>query len=76
MTDDLLMKLKNIHIHILHILHLRGFLVKRQVFPISFHFAAIFKGYLHLSNLQKINLFDVINKSDMIRGRSRTPKTS
>ena len=31
---------------------------------------------LYLSNLQKINLFDLINKPDVIKGRSRTPKTS
>ena len=54
----------------------KGFLVKRKVFPTSFDLAAIFKGHLHLSNLQKISLFDVINKSDVIRGRSSTPKTS
>ena len=41
----------------------------------SFDLAAVFKGYLYLCNLQKISLFDVINKSDVIRGRSRTPKT-
>ena len=28
------------------------------------------------SNLQKINVSDVINKPDVIRGGSRTPKTS
>ena len=65
-----------IYIYIYYIYYLRGFLVKRQVFPTSFDLAAIFKEYLHLSNLQKISLFDVINKSDIIKGRSRTPKTS
>ena len=34
------------------------------VFPTSFDLAAAFKGYLYLSNLQKISLFDVINKSE------------
>ena len=52
----------------------KGFLKKRQVFPTSFHLAAIFKGYLNLRNLQKISLFEVINKLDVFRGRSRTPK--
>ena len=52
----------------------KGFLKKRQVFPTSFNLAAIFKGYLNLRNLQKISLFDVINKFDIFRGRSRTPK--
>ena len=50
----------------------RGFLVKRQVLQISFGLASVFKGYLYLSNLQKISLLDVINKSDVIRDRSRT----
>ena len=55
----------------------RGFLVKRQVFSSSFNLAVIFKGIvLYLSNLQKVSLFDVINKSDVIRGRLGTPKTS
>ena len=31
---------------------------------------------LHLTNLQKISLFDVINKPDVIRGKSKTPTTS
>ena len=31
---------------------------------------------LYLSNLQKINVFDIISKPDVIRGGSRTPKTS
>ena len=30
---------------------------------------------LHLSNLQKINLFDVINKPDVIGGGFRASKT-
>ena len=51
----------------------RGFLVKRQVFPTSFDLAAVFKGYSYLCNLQKMSLFEVINKS-VIRGRSRTSK--
>ena len=65
-----------IYIYIYYIYYLRGFLVKRQVFATIFDLAAIFKEYLHLRNLQKISLLDVINKSDVIRGRSRTPKTS
>ena len=65
-----------IYIYIYYIYYLRGFLVKRQVFPTSFDLAAIFKGYLYLSNLQKVSLFDVIIKSDVIRGKSRTPKIS
>ena len=52
----------------------KGFLKKRQVFPTSFHLAAIFKGYLNLRNLQKISLSEVINKLDVFRSRSRTPK--
>ena len=31
---------------------------------------------LHLSNLQKISLFDVTNKPDVIRGGSKIPTTS
>ena len=56
--------------------YLRGFLVKRQVFPTSFDLAAVFNGYLYLTNLQKVSLFDVISKSDVIRGRSRIPIAS
>ena len=53
----------------------RGFLVKRQVLPTSFDLAAVCKGnYLYLSNLQKINSLDVIDKPDVIKGASRTPK--
>ena len=47
-----------------------------QSFPTSSDLAAVFKGYWYLSNLQKISLFDATNKPDIIRGRSRTPKTS
>ena len=65
-----------IYTYIYYIYYLKEFLVKRQVFPTSFDLAAIFEGYLYISNLQKISLFDVINKSDVIRGRPRTPKTS
>ena len=63
-----------IYICICFIYHLRRFLVKRKVFPTSFDLAAIFKGYLYLSNLQKTSLFDVINRSDVIRGRSKSPE--
>ena len=63
------------YMYIYYIYYLRGFLVKRHVFPTSFNLAAIFKGYLYLSNLQKISLFDVINKSHVIRSRSRISKT-
>ena len=54
----------------------RRFLVKRQVLPTSFNFVVVFKGYLQKSNLQKISLFDIINKIDLARCRSSTLKTS
>ena len=65
-----------IYIYICFIYHFRRFLVKRKIFPTSFDLAAIFKGYLYLSNLQKTSLFDVINRSDVIRGRSKSPEFS
>ena len=49
----------------------------KEIFSSSFDLADLFKGIvLYLRNLQKIILFDVINKSDVIRGRPRTAKTS
>ena len=54
----------------------RRFLVKRHVLPTSFNFVVVFKGYLQKSNLQKISLFDIINKIDLARCRSSTLKTS
>ena len=35
-----------------------------------------FRGYWYLSSLHKITFSDVINKLDVIRGKSRTLKTS
>ena len=49
---------------------------KETSFPTSFDLAVVFKGYLYQGNLQKIGLFYIINETDVIRGRSRTLKTS
>ena len=55
----------------------RRFLVKRQVFPTIFDLQALSRDTIScLSNLQKISLFDVINKPDVVRGGSRIPTTS
>ena len=46
-----------------------------QVFLISFNLAYVLKGFIFEQSAEN-ELFDVINKPDVIRGRSRTPKTS